>query len=264
MPCNSAPAPAEAILPLRPGLVLGLVWSLLLMPAAASAAPVTDDQRQLSSPRPAVVLLHGLARRAGSMQRMADALQEGGFEVCNLGYPSREHSVEVLAANYVLPSIRACFPDPQRPLNFVTHSMGGLLVRQLAATVSNLPIARVVMLSPPNHGSEVVDKLGGLWLFRAINGPAGGQLGTGAQDLPERLGPPAYELGVLTGTRSVNPLLSLLITGANDGKVSVASARLDGMRDFMTLPVSHPFIMRNPQAIAQTLGFLREGRFQRP
>lgn len=211
---------------------------------------------------PQVVLLHGLARSASSMQPMAEALTAQGYAVCNIDYPSRKHPVEVLAAQFVAPAIRRCFPDASQPLNFVTHSMGGIVVRQLAAAGAVKNFGRVVMLSPPNHGSEVVDRLGSFGLFRFVNGPAGAQLGTGAQALPQQLGPAPFELGVLTGTRSINLILSLMITGENDGKVSVASARLEGMRDFLTLPVSHPFIMRNDGAIAQTLYFLRSGQFR--
>lgn len=224
---------------------------------AASAADVP----------PQVVLLHGLARSASAMQPMADALAADGYHVCNVDYPSRQHAVEALAADFVLPAIRNCFPDPALPIHFVTHSMGGIVVRQLAASGAVAHFGRVVSLSPPNHGSEVVDTLGSWWLtagvFKAINGPAGSQLGTAADALPQRLGAAPFELGVLTGTRSINLLLSLLITGENDGKVSVMSAQLQGMRDFMTLPVSHPFIMGNDEAIAQTLHFLRNGAFLR-
>ena len=220
---------------------------------------------QADAPKPQVVLLHGLARTASAMQPMADALAAHGYEVCNIDYPSREHTVEALASGFVAPAILACFPDRRLPLHFVTHSMGGIVVRQLAASGAVAPIARVVMLSPPNHGSEVVDTLG-QWpwsrgAFRAINGPAGGQLGTAADALPQRLGPAPFELGIITGTRSINLLLSLLVRGEDDGKVSVASARLDGMRDFLTVPASHPFIMRDERVMAQALHFLRHGRF---
>lgn len=232
---------------------------LFLTLAAAGAFAV---EVEAPSPPP-VVLLHGLARSAGSMEKMTAALKAAGFRTCNLSYPSTTHSVPELAENFVLPKILACRNSEAEPLNFVSHSLGGIIVRYLAEAHPELPIGRVVMLSPPNRGSEVVDKLGDFGLFRFINGPAGEELGTGPESLPNRLGPPTFELGVITGNRTINPLLSLLIPGADDGKVAVERAKLEGMRDFLVLPASHPLIMRDRQAIAQTIHFLQQGTFRK-
>lgn len=215
--------------------------------------------------RETVVLLHGLARTARSMSRLEQALTSAGYAVCNVSYPSRVFRVERLVADYIVPAVRACSAGSVAPVHFVTHSLGGILVRQLAATEASLRIGRVVMLAPPNGGSEVVDKLGSSPLlkqvFRWVNGPAGGQLGTGANDLPRALGAATFEVGVIAGRRSVNLWLSTLIVGDDDGKVSVENTRLAGMKDFLVLPVSHPFVMRNGEAIAQTIRFLADGRF---
>lgn len=215
-----------------------------------------------AEPPPTVVLLHGLARSAGSLDKLSEALAEAGFRTCNLNYPSTDHRVVDLAENFVLPALLACRENDQ-PLNFVTHSMGGIIVRYLAAAHPELPLGRVVMLSPPNRGSEVVDKLGSFGLFQFINGPAGAELGTGPDSLPNRLGPPPFALGIITGDRTINPLLSLLIPGPDDGKVAVERARLAGMRDFLVVHASHPLIMNHRQAIAQTINFLQQGTFRK-
>ncbi len=221
---------------------------------ASASAPASPDT-------PPVILLHGLARTSGSMTPMAERLAQAGFAVCNIDYPSRHHRIEVLSTEHVLPRIRKCLgPEPAAP-HFVTHSLGGIIVRQLAATGALPAIGRVVMLGPPNGGSEVVDSLGDWALFNAINGPAGRQLGTAPDALPRQLGPPPFETGIIAGSFSINPLLSLLIPGEDDGKVSLASARLDGMRDFRVMPVSHPLMMRNTAVIEQTIHFLHHGRF---
>lgn len=221
-----------------------------LMAAPANAAPP-------SSARDPVVLLHGLARGPASMRHFERALAGAGHAVCNIGYPSRRYDLADLARDHVLPQMQACFPGYQGRIDFVTHSMGGLVVRQLAREQA-VQVGRVVMLAPPNQGSEIVDVLGDSALFRQLGGPAAQQLRTGASR-PD--GAPPFTLGVLAGNRSLNPWLSLLLPGTNDGKVTVARTQLPGMRDFRVLPTSHPLILHDRQAIALTLNFLEHGCF---
>jgi triacylglycerol esterase/lipase EstA (alpha/beta hydrolase family) len=227
-----------------------------LLACLALATPPALADRGAREP---VVLLHGLARTAASMERLAQELEAAGYPVCNVDYPSRQHAIETLARDHVAPAIRGCFPGHDGPVNFVTHSMGGLVVREIVAA-QVMPVARVVMLSPPNHGSEAAALLGDLWLFRRIAGPAGQQL----RPVPAATDSPSlsFELGVLTGNRTFNPWMSLMLPGDDDGKVTVASARLSGMRDFRVLPVSHPFIMRDREAIQEVLFFLEHGHFE--
>ena len=231
----------------------------VLFAAAALQASAADDVA--SSNGETVVVLHGLARSSASMSHMGRALQKAGYHVCNIAYPSREHSIEVLTTQFVAPAVRTCLSNKTDQAHFVTHSMGGVIVRQLAKSATDLKIGRVVMLSPPNHGSEVVDKLGELSLFAAINGPAGLQLATREDSVPRSLGSASFDVGIITGSRTINPFLSLLIPGEDDGKVSIESAKLEGMTGFCVMPASHPFIMKNKSVIEQTLAFLATGRF---
>lgn len=232
----------------------------------ALALTVLAVEAQITSPSPPpVVLLHGLARSEASMSTMAAALEAEGFKVCNVNYPSTEHAVSTLAADHVMPAIAQCLKEvgsEGQPLNFVTHSMGGIIVRQLAASGAVKSFGRVVMLSPPNHGSEVVDSWGEWWLFQTVNGPAGSELGTSAQSVPNQLGPAPFQVGIITGSQSINWILSSIIPGTDDGKVSIESAKLDSMKDFMVLPATHPFIMKNADAIKQTIRFLKTGAFE--
>tara|TARA_R100001129_G_scaffold71679_1_gene48710 strand:- start:169 stop:753 length:585 start_codon:yes stop_codon:yes gene_type:complete len=193
---------------------------------------------------------------------MGKHLNKAGYKVCNIDYPSRKHRIENLTSEFVVPEIQQCFGDVLTPLHFVTHSLGGIIVRQLAVEHQQIKIGRVVMLSPPNQGSEVVDKLGTWGLFEWINGPAGKQLGTTEDAIPNQLGPATFELGIITGNRSINLILSTLIPGPDDGKVSIKNARLDGMQDFLVVEQTHPFIMANDTVQSQTLHFLQNGTFQ--
>lgn len=208
-----------------------------------------------------VVLVPGLARTPRCMRRMGRALEEAGYRVRILDYPSRSAPVETLAETYLAPALEGCREEGAETIHVVAHSLGGILLRQLVADRPVPDLGRVVMLGPPNQGSEVVDKLGDRWWFRAINGPAGSQLGTGSEDLPARLPPPGQQFGVLAGTRSINWILSMLIPGPDDGKVAVERTRLHASHEFRAIPSAHPFLMTDRRAIRETLHFLAHGEF---
>ena len=208
-----------------------------------------------------VILLHGLCRSSRSMVKMERALADAGYKVRNVDYPSRTASIQQLADDAIGKAVADCQQDSATKINFVTHSLGGILVRSYLARHKVPSLGRVVMLAPPNQGSEVVDKLSWLFLFEWINGPAGNELGTTTNSTPNQLGPANFPLGILAGDRSINWINSLLIPGRDDGKVSVDRTKLAGMSDHMVIHVTHPFIMKNREAIRQTIQFLRTGGF---
>jgi hypothetical protein len=207
-----------------------------------------------------VVLLHGLARTASSMETLEQALIREGFLPINEGYPSRGHSIEFLAELAIKSALVKCPKDMR--VNFVTHSLGAILVRQYLSKHEVANLSRVVMLGPPNKGSEVVDKLRGVPGFNFINGDAGMQLGTGELSIPNTLGKANFDVGIVAGTNSINWILSSLIPNTDDGKVSVESTKLEGMRDHIEMPVTHPFMMKNERVIAQVVNYLKNGRFE--
>lgn len=206
-----------------------------------------------------VVLLHGLGRSRWSMMPLEDRLEDAGYEVANLGYPSTKLDPDGLVA-YVEAAVAHCCADARR-LHFVTHSLGGIVVRGYLARTRPANLGRVVMLAPPNRGSELVDELGEWPLFSWILGPTAAELGTRADSFPNRLPPVDFDLGVIAGTESVNPIGAALLPEGNDGTVSVASTRVEGMRDFVTVPASHTFIMWSDDAGDQVVTFLQDGRF---
>ena len=223
-------------------------------------ATVAISSSALGAPEE-VILLHGLCRTSRSMVTMESALTEAGYKVRNVDYPSRTASIQKLADDAIGKAVSDCQRDGAAQINFVTHSMGGILVRSYLARHHLPSLGRVVMLAPPNQGSEVVDKLGGLFLFKWINGQAGNELGTDTNSTPNKLGPASFPVGIIAGDRSINWINSLLIPGRNDGKVSVPRTKLAGMTDHFVIHATHPFIMKNREAVRQTIQFLRVGSF---
>jgi len=210
-----------------------------------------------------VVLLHGLSRTSRSMRPIKKALEKNGYSTFNVNYPSRKKPIEELS-EFVLEKINQNFADhPKHTLHFVTHSMGGIILRQIMKLSPFSNLGRVVMLGPPNQGSEIIDRLGPFKLIPIINGPASLQLGTSSDGFIQSLGPVHFDLGVIAGTRSINPFLSFLIPGPDDGKVSVERTKVEGMNDFIEVPNSHSFMMGNQSIQKETINFLKNGHFSK-
>lgn len=249
-----------AVFPTRYSLaVLSLLWITLagVNDAAAAGSPTSGSGSEC------VIALHGLARSAASMKKLVAELEQAGYSVANIDYPSRKYTVAELADSAVASGLDSCEQQGAEVVHFVSHSMGGILIRQYLETRPIEHLGRVVMLAPPNQGSEVVDALRDTPGFEMLNGPAGLQLGTDAGSIPRKLGPATFDLGVVAGTRSINLLLSTYLPDPDDGKVSVSSAKLQGMCDFLAVEVSHPFIMRDDGVIEQVIHYLSAGQFLR-
>jgi hypothetical protein len=193
------------------------------------------------------------------MDAMEEALIERGYRTANIDYPSRKHPIEVLAPMAVGEGLEACADSDA--VHFVTHSLGGILIRYYLQDHSIDTLGRIVMLAPPNQGSEVVDAYRDVPGYEAFNGPAGLQLGTDDDSVPRALGPVDFELGVVAGRDTFNPILSQFLPNPDDGKVSVESTKVEGLVDHVVVDRSHPFIMKAPEVIAFTISFLETGRF---
>ena len=217
-----------------------------------------------------VVLLHGLGLGSWAMARLERSLRAEGYRPVNLTYPSRTLPLEQIATEWLPAQLRARGVATAPRVHFVTHSMGGIVLRAWLREEQRknggrppAGLGRVVMLAPPNQGSAVADRLRHFPPFRWFTGVNGARLGTGADALPRALGPwpDGIDLGIIAGNRTLNPLFSAWLDGANDGKVSVTSTHLAGMHDHLVLPHSHTWLQWRADTARAVSRFLQHGRF---
>jgi len=196
------------------------------------------------------------------MTKMQQAIEAAGFRTLNVDYASRRKPLEMLAED-IHPAIIRFAETTKGSTHFVCHSMGGLLARVYLATHPPKRLGRVVMLGTPNGGSEVADHLKNFIGYRKFFGPAGQQLVTIRDETTEALfQPPNYALGIIAGNRSIDPVSSsFFLPGPNDGRVTIAGTKVEGMSDHIIVNASHPWLIRHRSAIDQTIAFLRHGHF---
>lgn len=234
-------------------ILVPMICALSWVPSGCSDSPPDGAE--------SVIVVHGLGRTPASMTILVTRLRNAGFRVVSFGYPSTSEPMEDLV-DRLRAEIERCCGNAPETLHFVTHSMGGVLVRSYLSQQPEAHRGRVVMLSPPSQGSELVDAFADSPFRRLFLGPAGSLLGTDSAGITSRLGPVRFGLGIVTGDRSISPLGSWLIPGPDDGKVGVDRAKLDGATDFMVVPATHTFIMNRRDVAEEVVHFLREGRFR--
>jgi len=239
-----------------------LFFLAFLLVLLQSRGPAATSGRDDETRDECVVLLHGLGRTPLSMKRIEWSLARADYSVVNVPYSSRRYSIEQLSEKQLPEILGKAAPGNYHKVHFVTHSLGGIILRQYLSNHSVANLGRVVMLAPPNQGSEIVDHLRHNAIGRWALGPGGCQLGTGPNDLPQRLGVVNFDLGVIAGDRTFNPWLASFLSGPNDGKVSVARARVQGMKDFEVVHNSHTWMMLRGLVLRQITAFLRNGHFE--
>ncbi len=208
-----------------------------------------------------VVLLHGIRRSAEIMGKLEAHLTKLGYDVFNETYPSTDHEIEVLA-EHVYEQIQKACPDTSKKIHFVTHSMGGIVARIMIDRFDFDNLGRVVMIAPPNKGSEVVDFLQRYTIFHKMFGPAGKQLGTCERSIVHQLRDADFELGIIAGDKTLDPWFSwFILPGVGDGKVTIESTKMAGMKDHIILPSSHPRLPQKEETLQQVEYFLTHGHF---
>ena len=209
-----------------------------------------------------VILLHGIARTSKHMKKLEKHLEKENFTVINIDYPSTKHSLEKLSD--IIHNDISKNTEKGRTIHFVGYSMGGLLIRVVLSKYHYNNLGRVVQLAPPNQGSEVADKLKNNWLYKKVYGPAGQQLITDQKEIKHLLADIDYEVGIIAGSRSVDPISSLfMIKGRDDGKVSIEKTKLENAKSHIIVKASHTFFPSKKEVQKQTVHFLKNGKFER-
>ncbi len=225
--------------------------------AGCSSKPIVSHKDR----QECVVVLHGMGRTAASMMSVRQALQEHGYATVNPSYPSTAKAIEEISAVHIGEYISAC-QQYSDTVHFVTHSLGGIVLRHYLQTHTLPSNSRIVMLAPPNKGSEISDHYQHAKWYQWSTGKPGQQLTTNPDSLPNRLEPIPYEIGIIAGNRTLEPWFSNKIPGQDDGKVSVESTQLPEMSDFITVPNAHTFMMSSPHVQTQIIHFLQTGQFK--
>ncbi len=241
-------------------LILGYAVTALSCVNTVSAEQLSQPALAADSER--VVLLHGLGRSKKAMLLLEYRLIKAGFEVHNIGYPSREEGPDALL-QLVGEQVEACCTGDGRVVHFVAHSLGGLIVRAYLDQRPSLRLGRAVLLGTPNQGSRLVDRFGDLQLFELLAGPTAKVLGTDASSFPRQIGLPYYPIGIIAGSRTLNPLSDKLLAGESDGAVALENTKLEGMTDFLIVDTGHTFMRYSAEVAAEVIHFLQHGRFSR-
>lgn len=203
-----------------------------------------------------IVLIHGIMRDSKGFSRFQKEFQNQGYTVVPFEYPSTRIKIEKSAKflQYMLQSLEGI-----DEVNFIVHSMGGLLVRAWSANHTDPRIKRMVMLGTPNTGADLANLFRRGPIFRLFLGPAGQQLVSDPESTISNLPKPPMEFAVIAGGRSDKKGYNILIPGDDDGIVSVESTRLPGAADFDIVPCIHTFLVSHPGIYERCLRFLKTG-----
>lgn len=212
-----------------------------------------------------VILLHGICRKGSSMLPVELYLKNAGYDVMNITYPANKMTLEQLTDDLHDQIAASSQFNAAANIHFVTHSMGGLLTRYYLSKHRPANLGRVVMMGPPNTGSEFADFMLENEtlrpLFEAVFGPAGGQLRADYTHAAETM-KIDYEVGVIAGTLSINPLAPHVLGNTpHDGIVPVSKTVIEGMKDHILLPATHTMMMYNWKVLKEIGEFLSNGKF---
>lgn len=218
-----------------------------------------SQKTKISDQQECVVLIHGFLRSSNHLRNLSDFLIENGYYVVSIDYESTSMSIPEIANSNLSNLEEHC---QNQKIHFVTHSLGGILLRSYLKRNQIKHLGKIVMLAPPNKGSEVADFLSKFKVFNLILGPVVSQLKTDQNSYVNSLGLPNFQFGIKMGNLTIDPISSYLIPGDDDGKVSIENSKLENMNDFLLVERTHNFIVDAPEVKEAILNYFKFGKFK--
>ncbi len=240
-----------------------ILAALFLSLTGCSNKPlVAADDTFTSNGDECVVLVHGLWRSGFAMRSIANNLETYGFHTISIDYPSTEAEIPELTQQHIPQGIEHCKANGAKQIHFVTHSMGGILVRQYLQS-NHLPQgSKVVMLSPPNQGSKLSEKFGESWWYQWAAGPAASSLTQKESGIINQLREVSEPVGIIAAYREWSLWPDSWLPQPNDGTIAVESMRLSEMDDFILMNSGHATMRYQDDIQRQIRHFLVNGYFE--
>ena len=236
----------------------------MLLASCATNSMHSDSALSISNApegKECVVLVHGLWRSGFAMRSIANDLEDHGYQTVSVDYPSTQNEIPELVQNYLIGGYDECVQTGAEKIHLVSHSMGGILIRHFLQDFT-LPIgSRVVMLSPPNQGSELSERFGDTWWYQWAVGPAGVSLSSKQQGIITQLAEIDEPVGIIAAYRDWSLWPDEWLPQPNDGTVSVESMKLAEMDDFILVNSGHAMMRFNDEVQGQIRQFLALGKF---
>ena len=207
-----------------------------------------------------IVLIHGIHGERSDLSLLNEKLQQKGFKTYNFHYPSTKYPIEKLSSNYLKPFL-AKLNSQNQSISFLTHSMGGILLRHYLYKNKDIDIEKIIMLAPPNKGSDLVDIFGNNFIFKKRYGPAGQQIGTDLEQNLHLSNLEEYKVGIIAGDKTDHPYFSIFIPGKDDGKVALTNTFIDSDFDFLIVPCGHETILKSKIVLRAVDNYLKKGEF---
>ena len=244
-------------------LAVGLVSGQPAFAGLRKDVPIRDGMHRIyPGDGDYLVVLHGWTTGYDNMKSTRRFFSAAGYHVVGLRFPSRTVDPQKLIRNHIKPGIEKHCTDPARKIHFLTHSLGGVLLRGYLKAHRPPNLGNVVMLAPPNNGIELIDRLGNRRAIARFIGPTALALHTGDDSWPKRLGKADFPVGIIMGkTKRRVPYSSRILPGSDDGIVSAASGKVEGMRQLIEVTGFHTSLPANPVALAQSRRFFETGKF---
>lgn len=207
-----------------------------------------------------IILLHGINGSSSELANIEAYLVSQDESVENIDYPSTEYPIEVLVSDYVGPMLEQ-FAREVDTVHFACHSMGNIVLRYYLKDHPDYPYGRIVMMGPPNQGSQLTDTFKKWKYYKKRYGPAGDQIGTDVEDLLNLSKQLPRDVGIIAGTKTMFFLYSWIIPGKDDGKVSHSSMKSPGYRAFVTVPYHHDEMTYKEDLAELILNYIKNGEF---